>query len=94
MDLKEKKKCILNCNHSIILGGNSVKKVTGTGKCWKLIWPETRVTREIGRWKQNGRLKAEARRLEPHMTGVQEFMPFSADKWEPLDSLKQKVPNT
>lgn len=47
-----------------------------------------------GKGEENCRLKAEARPPEPHMTGVQEFIPFSADKWEPLDGLKQKVPNT
>lgn len=34
---------------------------------------------------------AEARPQESYMTGVQEFVP--ADKWEPLEGLKQKVPN-
>lgn len=49
---------------------------------------------KLGNGKQGGRLTADARPPAFHMTGVPELVPFSVDKWEPLEGLKQKVPNT
>lgn len=71
-----------------------MRKVIERVTAKKPIWPEITITHDVRNGKQDCRLTAEARPQGSHMTGVQELVPFSVDKWEPLEGLRQKVPNT
>lgn len=86
------KKYILSYNHSIILRTVWVKSQKGE-TTENLFGQRIRLHVKFGNGKQDCRLRAEAKPQESHMTGVQEFVPFSVDKWEPLGGLKQKVPH-